>query len=164
MPATFFVALGTSCEGAPNREYHHHQGPAAAAAKAEGQQQCPWLRHRKPVTADTELAPGAADSPRPFAAQVKAARLATNLRPQLLTRQEVVALVGLTYPSIWLMMREGRFPRSRVVGGKSMWVASEIDAWVDALPVRPLKPLDEARRIGISVGNNAAWQAARGRP
>ena len=84
-------------------------------------------------------------SPRPFAAQVKAARLATNLRPQLLTRQEVVALVGLTYPSIWLMMREGRFPRSRVVGGKSMWVSGEIDAWVDALPLRPLKPLDEVR-------------------
>ena len=127
--------------------------PAAQVAAAEGEkwQQHPWLRHRKPVTAvppasDTELAPGAADSPRPFAAQVKAARLATNLRPQLLTRREVVALVGLTYPSIWLMMREGRFPRSRVVGGKSMWVAGEIDAWVDTLPLRQLKPLDEAAR------------------
>lgn len=128
-----------------------HQHPAAQVAAAEGEQQRPWLRQRKPVTAvppasDTELAPGASDrSPRPFAAQVKAARLATNLRPQLLTKQEVVALVGLTYPSIWLMMREGRFPRSRVVGGKSMWVSTEIDAWVDALPVRPLKPLDEVR-------------------
>jgi predicted DNA-binding transcriptional regulator AlpA len=36
-------------------------------------------------------------------------------------------------------MRAGRFPRSRVVGGKSMWRSDEVQAWLDALPVRPLK-------------------------
>jgi predicted DNA-binding transcriptional regulator AlpA len=58
---------------------------------------------------------------------------------RLLDRHEVTAIAGVTYPCIWLWMREGRFPRSRVVGGKSMWRSDEIDAWLAALPVRPLK-------------------------
>jgi predicted DNA-binding transcriptional regulator AlpA len=36
-------------------------------------------------------------------------------------------------------MRAGTFPRSRVVGGKSMWLLSEIEEWMAALPVRRLK-------------------------
>ena len=31
------------------------------------------------------------------------------------------------------------FPRSRIVGGKSMWRSDEVEAWLDALPVRTLK-------------------------
>ena len=80
---------------------------------------------------------------RPATAQVTAARQATQVRPLLLGRHDVVAIVGCTYPTIWLWMREGKFPRSRIVGGKSMWLASEIEAWIAALPVRPLKPLDD---------------------
>ena len=44
-------------------------------------------------------------------------------------------------------MRAGTFPRSRVVGGKSMWLSTEVDAWMSALPLRPLKgdtPLEAA--------------------
>jgi predicted DNA-binding transcriptional regulator AlpA len=33
----------------------------------------------------------------------------------------------------------GQIPRSRIVGGKSMWLSSEIDSWLAGLPVRPLK-------------------------
>jgi predicted DNA-binding transcriptional regulator AlpA len=33
----------------------------------------------------------------------------------------------------------GKFPRSRIVGGKSMWLSSEVEAWLAGLPVRPLK-------------------------
>jgi hypothetical protein len=36
-------------------------------------------------------------------------------------------------------MRAGTFPRARVVGGRSMWRSDEVDAWMAALPVRPLK-------------------------
>jgi predicted DNA-binding transcriptional regulator AlpA len=36
-------------------------------------------------------------------------------------------------------MRAGTFPRSRVAGGKSMWLSTEIEAWMSALPVRVLK-------------------------
>jgi hypothetical protein len=31
------------------------------------------------------------------------------------------------------------FPRSRIVGGKSIWRSDEVEAWLDALPVRTLK-------------------------
>jgi predicted DNA-binding transcriptional regulator AlpA len=116
------------------------QGAAAKKATAEGEKHSrrPWI-HRLGKRATPVSAAGAMRAP---PRQVTAARVATNIRPQLLTRQEVVALAGVTYPTIWLWMREGRFPRSRAVGGKSMWLASEIDAWVAALPVRSLKPLN----------------------
>jgi predicted DNA-binding transcriptional regulator AlpA len=58
---------------------------------------------------------------------------------RLLSKREVLAIVGVSYPTIWSMMRANTFPRSRVVGGKSMWLSSEIEAWLAALPVRQLK-------------------------
>jgi predicted DNA-binding transcriptional regulator AlpA len=58
---------------------------------------------------------------------------------RLLKKSEVLAIVGVTYPSLWAWMRNGAFPRSRVVGGRSMWRSDEIDAWLADLPVRPLK-------------------------
>jgi hypothetical protein len=36
-------------------------------------------------------------------------------------------------------MRAGKFPRSRVVGGRSMWRSDEIDVWLTGLPIRRLK-------------------------
>jgi predicted DNA-binding transcriptional regulator AlpA len=73
------------------------------------------------------------------AKQVTAARAATKLSASLLTKREIVALSGFTYPWIWQMMRAGKFPRGRIVGGKTMWLTSEVDAWLAKLPVRPLK-------------------------
>jgi predicted DNA-binding transcriptional regulator AlpA len=40
-------------------------------------------------------------------------------------------------------MRAGTFPRSRVAGGKSMWLSTVIEAWISALPVRVLNGEDE---------------------
>lgn len=45
----------------------------------------------------------------------------------------------MTFTTIWSWMRAGAFPRSRIVGGKSMWRSDEIQNWLDGLPVRPLK-------------------------
>jgi predicted DNA-binding transcriptional regulator AlpA len=59
--------------------------------------------------------------------------------PRLLSKHEVLDVAGCTYPTLWAWMRRGKFPRSRVVGGKSMWLSNEIDAWLEGLPVRPLK-------------------------
>jgi predicted DNA-binding transcriptional regulator AlpA len=58
---------------------------------------------------------------------------------RLLDRHEVCAITNVTFPTIWAWMRAGKFPRSRIVGGKSMWLSSEVNAWMQALPVRPLK-------------------------
>jgi predicted DNA-binding transcriptional regulator AlpA len=89
---------------------------------------------------------------RPRAAQVTAARAKTAApgTVRLLSKHDVVAIAGVTYPTVWTWMREGTFPRSRIVGGKSMWMSSEVDAWLASLPVRALK------------GDKTAAGAARG--
>ena len=61
------------------------------------------------------------------------------LGAHLLSKREILAITNVTFPTIWAWMRKATFPRSRVVGGKSMWVSSEIEAWLAALPVRELK-------------------------
>jgi len=72
--------------------------------------------------------------------------------PRLLSKPEVLAIVGCTFPTLWLMMRQGEFPRSRVVGGKSMWLSTEVDAWMAALPKRQYK------------GDEHSPEMAEGRP
>ena len=62
-----------------------------------------------------------------------------RLPDRLLSKVEVLAIANCTYPSLWAWMRNGAFPRSRVVGGRSMWRSDEIEAWLAGLPVRPLK-------------------------
>jgi predicted DNA-binding transcriptional regulator AlpA len=59
--------------------------------------------------------------------------------PQLLFRRDVLRIVGVTYPTIWAMMRKGTFPRSRICGGKSVWLSTEVEIWLTQLPIRPLK-------------------------
>ena len=65
----------------------------------------------------------------------------------LLDKHEVVALTGRSFPTLWAWMRSGKFPRSRVVGSgrssKSVWLSSEIEAWMAKLPVRRLKGDDQ---------------------
>jgi predicted DNA-binding transcriptional regulator AlpA len=74
------------------------------------------------------------------AARAKAAALlAAPQTVRLLDKHEVCALTSVTYPTIWAWQRAGAFPRSRIAGGKSVWLSSEIEAWMAALPVRPLK-------------------------
>ncbi len=58
---------------------------------------------------------------------------------RLIYKPEVLDRVGLSYCTIWTKMREGSFPRSRVVGGKVAWFESEIETWITELPVRRLK-------------------------
>jgi predicted DNA-binding transcriptional regulator AlpA len=58
---------------------------------------------------------------------------------RLLSKAEVCAITGLSFPTLWKWMRQGAFPRSRVVGGHSKWLSTEVDAWLANLTVRPLK-------------------------
>jgi predicted DNA-binding transcriptional regulator AlpA len=57
----------------------------------------------------------------------------------LLSKRQVLAIIHVSYPTLWSWMRQGKFPRSRVVGGKSMWLSTDIEAWLATLPVRKLK-------------------------
>ena len=58
---------------------------------------------------------------------------------RLIYRPDLLRRIGLSYPTVWRMMREGKFPRGRAVGGKTAWLESEIDHWIAALPERRLK-------------------------
>jgi predicted DNA-binding transcriptional regulator AlpA len=86
--------------------------------------QSPWLRR--------EVLTKPSDSPKQEPSQ-------DLPLPLLIGRHEVCALVGASYPTIWAAMRNGTFPRSRIHGGKSKWLTSEITDWAAALPVRRLK-------------------------
>jgi predicted DNA-binding transcriptional regulator AlpA len=67
----------------------------------------------------------------------------------LLPKSEVLRRIGgVSFPTIWLWMQKGKFPRSRIVGGKTMWLEADIEKWIEALPETPLKgerePLEAA--------------------
>jgi len=67
---------------------------------------------------------------------------------KLLFKGEVQERVGLSFPSIWGMMRNGTFPAGREVGGKTGWIESEIDAWIESRPHRRYKPRDPVKAEG----------------
>jgi predicted DNA-binding transcriptional regulator AlpA len=106
----------------------------AAALKAAAKRPQPaWLQNlarKLPSLSDEQLPPA---PERTWAANL------SQGPPRLLDKAEVCAIAGATYPTIWVWMREKRFPRSRACGGKSMWLSTEIEAWMATLPVRPLK-------------------------
>jgi predicted DNA-binding transcriptional regulator AlpA len=58
---------------------------------------------------------------------------------RLIFKRELLERVGLSFPTIWKMMQQGRFPRARVIGGKSVWIESEVDDFLAALPLRQYK-------------------------
>jgi predicted DNA-binding transcriptional regulator AlpA len=57
-------------------------------------------------------------------------------RPKYIFKPEVLKLVGYTFPTLWLWMREDppRFPLSFVIGSKTAWLESKIDAWLASRP------------------------------
>jgi predicted DNA-binding transcriptional regulator AlpA len=65
---------------------------------------------------------------------------------RLLTKAEVCERVGRTFPTIWSWMRRGLFPRARIAGRTSVWLESEVDRWMQALPLRAYRPNDEDER------------------
>ena len=62
-----------------------------------------------------------------------------NTQPRLISKSEVLDRVGVTYPTLWVWMRSGAFPRSRELGGKVCWLESEIENWIVNRPIRRLK-------------------------
>jgi predicted DNA-binding transcriptional regulator AlpA len=102
---------------------------AAKLKAAADKKQPPWLQYAA-LTAPTEIKIAKQQSDKPYWAQGP---------PRLLSKSEVTEIARASYVTIWSWMRRGEFPRSRIVGGKSMWLSTEIEAWLAALPVRRLK-------------------------
>jgi predicted DNA-binding transcriptional regulator AlpA len=66
---------------------------------------------------------------------------------RLIFRPELLALVGVSYGSIFTWMRNGRFPLARELGpagGRSSrigWIESEVLDWIANRPKRQMKPM-----------------------
>jgi predicted DNA-binding transcriptional regulator AlpA len=68
------------------------------------------------------------------------ARRAAEAPPlRLIFKRELLKRIPLSFPTVWKLMRQGRFPRARIIAGKSAWVEHEIDQFLGALPLRPYK-------------------------
>ncbi len=53
---------------------------------------------------------------------------------RLLSKAEVLLMTGVTYPTIWAMVRARKFPAGRYIGARVFWLKSEVDAFIDGLP------------------------------
>jgi predicted DNA-binding transcriptional regulator AlpA len=58
---------------------------------------------------------------------------------RLLSKPEVIELTGRSFPTIWNWMINNKFPRARDCNGRPVWIAAEVDDWINALPIRRLK-------------------------
>lgn len=55
---------------------------------------------------------------------------------KVLSRDDVLELVGIGGTTLWRWERAGRFPRRRQLGpGRVGWLQSEVDAWLKSRPV-----------------------------
>ena len=66
-------------------------------------------------------------------------RLPIRLPLTSFPKKEVTRSVALSFPTIWSLMRKGEFPQSFAVSGRTMWLASEIDAWILSRPRRQVR-------------------------
>jgi predicted DNA-binding transcriptional regulator AlpA len=115
---------------------------ALKAANAAKRPQSPWLQRPMAVLQS--------DAPPP-PERLSAAHRSQG-PPRLLNKAEILAITNVTFPTIWAWMRAGTFPRSRVVGGKSMWLSTEVDAWLAQLPIRKLKGDKPEAASRLNVG------------
>lgn len=92
--------------------------------------------------------------------QVEPAPVSTS-PVRLIAKTEVLRRIGVTYPTLWLWMRQGKFPRSRELGGKVAWVEAEIDSWILSRPVRRLKG-DKSSAIENHTGGSATQSICGG--
>lgn len=59
---------------------------------------------------------------------------------KLLTKGEVLELIGVSYPALWTWIRDGKFPPGRSIGtgtnGRIAWVEDEVFDWIESRPRR----------------------------
>jgi prophage regulatory protein len=65
----------------------------------------------------------------------------TDDNERLLSRAQVCALVGLSYGTVWDLIRRGAFPPARRISrNRVAWLQSEILEWARTRPVQTYKP------------------------
>ena len=50
---------------------------------------------------------------------------------KILSKRELTAMVGLSYPTVWRLMRRGEFPKPVPLSENRVgWIESEVAAWL----------------------------------
>jgi prophage regulatory protein len=58
-----------------------------------------------------------------------------------LSKKQVLAKIPVTGTTLWTWVRQGKFPKPRSISpNKTVWLAHEVDAWMQARPLRNYKP------------------------
>jgi prophage regulatory protein len=58
-----------------------------------------------------------------------------------LSKAQVLKRIPVTGVTLWSWVRQGKFPAPRALGpNKTVWVEAEVDAWMQAQPIRKYKP------------------------
>jgi prophage regulatory protein len=56
-----------------------------------------------------------------------------NQLPRIIRKPELLSLVPLSDVTLWRLEKAGQFPRRLRLGGNSTgWLASEVEAWIEA--------------------------------
>jgi hypothetical protein len=105
---------------------------ARKAAKAAEKAATPFWQQQTPATPtdDTPLRPakmGAAHRargpPKKSALVERATAFKDEVGLRLLSKPEVLSITGASFPTIWIWMRDGKFPRSRIGAATRFCVA-----------------------------------------
>lgn len=56
--------------------------------------------------------------------------------PRVLLKSQVLERINVTFPTLWAWMRDGKFPRARQMGKQTVWLESDVNDWITALPLR----------------------------
>jgi prophage regulatory protein len=76
----------------------------------------------------------------------------SNSYNRLIFKPELLERVGLSYSTVWQLMRKNRFPRSvAVTDGRVAWREDEIEEWIEALPRQRLKGDEDTSRCAMST-------------
>ena len=68
-----------------------------------------------------------------------------------LSKAQVLQKIPVTAPTLWAWVRQGKFPRPRAIFNKTVWVAAEVDAWMEARPHREYKRITTGDDHGVSM-------------
>ena len=129
--------LGTPSKRPPTPQVASAKEAAAIMATNAGRAKAAALASMPGLTVTDERDSATVPAHRAHDRQRAQAPRAHSIR--LFDKREILAITNVTFPTIWAWMRAGKFPRARVVGGKSMWLSTDIEAWLATLPVRKLK-------------------------
>ena len=56
-----------------------------------------------------------------------------------LSKREVLELIPISSVTLWQWCRTQTFPAPRIIGHKTVWLASDVYSWMDARPTRHYK-------------------------